>query len=414
MSAADPGETANDDASTMDEEPPTTQEMEADEPPLLRTLVGHVPITGATNGTRPPTSSSPTRISNIIRRDQPPPDPRGETQLADDDARVTTPHRVASPPQGGDSAPPESNPFERDGEGGGFKDSTISSVLAAAAQARDLGVARPILDGEPAPLGPPPRPPPGPDSVEIEIVRPYLEPGLGGAPPPPPPHGAMPEMAYMRHLPPPYPGAPQARPAGGRTALKMLLVVVLLGSMAAGGYFGYMALFGEEEDDSASATAKPAGDPGEKPAPVAAPADAAPATVAGKTADAGAVTPAPAAADAGAAPPPAAGNALSINSTPPDAKVYLDGAPVGKTPLKLDATGWHPVGGRACSGPQRSSRSRSLSGQGASCVNRCSNFATSAPATARQLYSMASRSRCRPRAASQCWAATGSARRHCF
>ncbi|HEU5059875.1 MAG TPA: PEGA domain-containing protein, partial [Kofleriaceae bacterium] len=149
-------------------------------------------------------------------------------------------------------------------------------------------------------------------------------PDMGYAPPP---------VGYM---PPPYHAPPPVQRGGaGKTALKIFLVLVLLGGMAAGGYFGYMALMVEDDDSGQSTTAAgpPApSSPADKPATV--PADAGAATAS--------PTPPPASADGGpAAPtPPAAGATdLSISSNPPDAKVYLDGAPVGVTPLRLDGSG---------------------------------------------------------------------------
>ena len=143
--------------------------------------------------------------------------------------------------------------------------------------------------------------------------------------------------------PPFQPPMARASGGGGRTALKILLVVILLGGMAAGGYFGYMALVVGDEDDSGqstSATAPTTPDPaaGKQPAVPAAAATDAGATASPPT------PPTPSASDAGpTAPtaPPTPGDAtdLSISSTPPDAKVYLDGAPVGKTPLRLDGSG---------------------------------------------------------------------------
>ena len=342
--AADKDDDEGDDDGGGDELPLATQEIEADEPPLLRTLVGHVPITGATNGTRPPTSGA-TRSSNIIprKREQSPAPPAGraasETEPPDP-GEVTVPRRTASVRRVLPTAPPD-DAFERDTGINQQSEEVSSSILQAAARAADMGLAQPVSTGSvPKPeIGRPV--PPGPESVEIEIVRPHLEPELGTIPTPLPGAATLPDMnypqspvPYMQGPPPGYhPPHQMQPPRSRRTALKVLLVVVLLGGMAAGGYFGYMALMVDDDDSGQSQTAAAPSKPG--PAPV---------TPAAASADAGAAveptpTPTPAAGDAGAAAPPVADSVdLSINSTPPDAKVYLDGAPVGKTPLRLDAT----------------------------------------------------------------------------
>jgi hypothetical protein len=334
-----------DDEGGGDELPLATQEIEADEPPLLRTLVGHVPITGATNGTRPPTGGA-TRSSNIIQRKREqspaPPTARAASETEPPDpGEVTVPRRIAAVRRVLPTAPPD-DAFERDTEMNQSDEEASSNILQAAARAAEMGLAQPVASGNAPPA--PARPlPPGPESVEIEIVRPHLEPELGTIPTPLPGAATLPDMNYPQAPVPYMPGPPPGYqpplqmqpPRSGRTLLKILLVVVLLGAMAAGGYFGYMALVAEDDDSGQSHTAAAPTQPA--PAPV---------TPTAASADAGAAvqptptpTPIPAAADAGAAAqPPTTAIDLSINSTPPDAKVYLDGAPVGKTPLRLDAT----------------------------------------------------------------------------
>lgn len=292
-----------------------TQELEADEPPLLRTLVGHVPITGATNGVRPPTAS-PTRSSNIIPRKRDLPPAAGtRADTVDDDGGVTVPRRTGSVRRVIDSP----DAFERSDEPRTPIPGASSNILAAAARAADMGLARPVTGT-----------PPGPESVEMEIVRPYLDPELGVEPGPLPGAATLPDMGYAPQMPV-YQPPPPVRSGGGMRVLKMLLVVLLLGGMAAGGYFGYMALAGDDDQGGPQPVAQrnprqPAAlaDAGAAKAPAARDAGPQP-TPSAKTLDAGA--PAAAAAD------------LSIDSTPPDAKVYIDGAPVGQTPVHIDGTG---------------------------------------------------------------------------
>lgn len=324
--------------------PSPAQELEADEPPLLRTLVGHVPITGATNGARPVTTS-PTRTSNIIsrKRDLPAPAPARPATDSEppDPGEVTVPRRSAAVRRVLPTEPP-ADAFERDTEMHAQDEEASSSILAAARRAADMGLAQPVAPAKRAPLGPTPRVPPGPESVEIEIVRPYIEPELGAIPTPLPGAATLPDMnhpqapvPYMA-MPPPYQPPAPMRTRGGGHAAKLLLGFLLLASMAAGGYFGYMALVDQEEDDSGQSATAPA-DPGTGARPAAAGDAGTAAPVAVRPAgDAGAAAPA-STADAGA-PVPSSGD-LSINSTPPDADVYLDGAPVGKTPLRLDGSG---------------------------------------------------------------------------
>ena len=324
--------------------PVPAQELEADEPPLLRTLVGHVPITGATNGARPATTS-PTRTSNIVprRRDPAPVAPsRRETDPGDDDGGVTVPRRTASVQRAVETTPPsDPEAFERDGDLRSPIPGASSNILQAAARAADMGLAQPVGAGQPPST---PRIPPGPESVEIEIVRPYLEPELGDDPGPLPGAATLPNMGYLpqAYLPPAYQPPPPVR-SRGRSVGKLLLVFLLLAGMGAAGYFGYMAIVASQEGDGEETAATPGQPTPHQPAVAAATAaDAgAGAPVVATASDAGAApqpTPAGSGADAGAPAATAAAD-LSIDSTPSDAKVYLDGAPVGKTPLHLDATG---------------------------------------------------------------------------
>jgi serine/threonine-protein kinase len=308
--------------------PSPTQEMEADEPPLLRTLVGHVPITGATNGVRP-TTASPTRSSNIIprKRDQPASDRRDDP--TDDDGGVTVPRRTASVRRVIEpvTPAPEGEAFERREDLRSPIPGVSSNILAAAAHAADLGVAQPVARGAQITGAERPGAPPGPESVEMEIVRPHLDPQLGVDPGPLPGAATMPDMGYAPQMPMYQPPAPM-RAGGNYRAAKMLLVVLLLAGMGAGGYFGYMQLVARDAEEDTPAAGEPvaARAAPEQHQPVAATADGGPRAIpAAKTADAGPAT-APAA-------------DLTITSTPPDAKVYLDGAPVGVTPIHIDGTG---------------------------------------------------------------------------
>jgi hypothetical protein len=180
-----------------------------------------------------------------------------------------------------------------------------------------------------------------------------------GPPPPPPPHGspppppmyAPPPMAAP--LPPPFPigGTPSVRPRWITIALIVAIVALLGGIAAVAGFLIHRSLTETNAGgtiasatpiDAAQAIALPTDDA----APRLTTPDAEPAVVAAIDA-AEAVAPEidaaaePAAAiDAGGetVAPPDPGDKLVIKSTPSGARVFLDGADEGKTPLTLNAS----------------------------------------------------------------------------
>ncbi|HLU67120.1 MAG TPA: PEGA domain-containing protein, partial [Kofleriaceae bacterium] len=142
---------------------------------------------------------------------------------------------------------------------------------------------------------------------------------------------------------------PRSRTGG---ALRALLLVLVLAAMGGAGYFGYMELVAgrsgggvaaASEGDREAPASSPAAPGSEEPSP-----SAAATTAAG---DAGAPdTAAAASAEQDAGADQAAGEAagdlaadpadrLVIKSTPRGAKVYLDGALVGRTPVEQESTG---------------------------------------------------------------------------
>jgi serine/threonine protein kinase len=280
-------------------------EMDADAPPLLHTLVGHVP--GAPNGVKSSTTEGDRAVT------EPNDLWRAETELAEEEGLLTNPRlkpRIKPPTTAGGDAFERSVDFDHQ--------ETAPSVFDQAKIAGNLGVA------EPAPLGPPPRPP-GPESVEIEIVRPYLDEGYRGAPTTPPP---MPMPPGMAHAPPYVPPEAPRRSRGG-ALLRLVLVALLLAGLSAGGYFGYMFLLADDDDRPTQVAARKPG--AEVPVPARSDAGATAAVMVARDA-----APPAQKTDAGAA---AGGSSeLVVNTRPEGAKVYLDGTLVGKTTLKLDAT----------------------------------------------------------------------------
>jgi hypothetical protein len=112
-----------------------------------------------------------------------------------------------------------------------------------------------------------------------------------------------------------------SRPRGSRASLFVLLLLILAG----GGYFGYLVLFPSDETP-----AKEASRGADKPAPP-------------KAGEQPAATKTGSAAPAPSTPAPTPGQRaepgdLAIHSKPEGARVYLDGAAVGRTPIKIEST----------------------------------------------------------------------------
>jgi hypothetical protein len=140
-------------------------------------------------------------------------------------------------------------------------------------------------------------------------------------------------------------GRSPERRGGG--VLRALFLLLLLGGLAAGGYFGYLhfvapALQEAELERAAPATHADAGATAaaaaaNSSAPASAPFDAgAPAAT---PFDAGAIAVASNTPPHDATPGPAGTGRLRIESQPKGAKVYLDGTLVGRTPIDQEPTG---------------------------------------------------------------------------
>ncbi len=170
----------------------------------------------------------------------------------------------------------------------------------------------------------------------------------------------------QQHLDPHRDAQPPARrPGSSARGLKMLVLALLLGALAGGGYFGYLkwvdhrratAAADGEAADAGAATASTAGDPAATSDPASAgtsdPASAGQSdpAAAGKTDPATSSTGEPGSTPASArstVPSRSPGTApigrsdateLVITSEPGRAQVYLDGALVGRTPFTFEAT----------------------------------------------------------------------------
>jgi hypothetical protein len=173
---------------------------------------------------------------------------------------------------------------------------------------------------------------------------------------------ARPDPRVQQHLDaPPDARPPGPRPGSGARGLKMLVLALLLGALAGGGYFGYLkwvdhrratAAGDADAADAGAATATTAGDPAATPAGGSDPASAGASDPAGASGPAASSSSEPASTPASArstAPSrsPGTGSApigrseateLVITSEPARAQVYLDGARVGRTPFTFEAT----------------------------------------------------------------------------
>lgn len=173
-----------------------------------------------------------------------------------------------------------------------------------------------------------------------------------GAPPPPPMYAPPPMQAP---LPPPFPmgGTPSVRPRWLSIALIVGLVTVLGCVAAIAGFLIHRSLTETGETGGSAVASAVVTDAGQAVAPptdaaeraIVMPVDAAADEV--EPTDAAAVAepvdasePPPPAIDAssGETAPPDPGDKLVINSTPSGARVFLDGADEGKTPLTLNAS----------------------------------------------------------------------------
>jgi serine/threonine protein kinase len=198
----------------------------------------------------------------------------------------------------------------------------------------------------PDPRRPPPResaPPPPPPSRRAARVSEHGsgEFMMGGHQPPP--EFAPPEFARpMPRMPSP---PPLASSRGNRSGVFVLLLLILAG----GGYFGYLALFATDESspakEGAQAAKSPAGSASPSSSGSASPSRGSPpAPPAGSNGSSSGAAPPAAARSAApdrAAPGPAQRTEtgeLTIASQPEGARVYLDGAAVGRTPIKIEST----------------------------------------------------------------------------
>jgi hypothetical protein len=167
----------------------------------------------------------------------------------------------------------------------------------------------------------------------------------GGHMAPPPPH--MPQHAPLAApYPPPFPmsGTPSVRPRWQAIAM-IIAIVTILGAVAAAAAF---LIHRSLSETSSSGTQVASGGSATGAAIDAAAAetsltDAAVGVVASEDADRAVVAPVDAApepvADIDAAvAPPDPSDKLVIKSTPPGARVYIDGAEEGKTPVTLNAS----------------------------------------------------------------------------
>jgi len=124
----------------------------------------------------------------------------------------------------------------------------------------------------PAPPAAPAPPPPPPPSQPPPQPSPSQEPPTvvtGGAPPPPPSYGQVPQPGYGAVTPPPSGGYGQQPPFGGgfppapptggsggsgRTILLVVGAVLVLVLLSAGGFFGFRALAGDDDDSDTDAS----------------------------------------------------------------------------------------------------------------------------------------------------------------
>jgi hypothetical protein len=132
----------------------------------------------------------------------------------------------------------------------------------------------------------------------------------------------------------------RARKPGFRAPRGPVLVVLLL-ALAVGGYAGYMGVFGGGGSGAGRAAAPGGAAGGEKTPPSASAGAAAPGQ--GRKdgpLPAAARSVAPARSPSAGSPPAGRGEPgpLTIESQPPGAQVYLDGALVGHTPIKIEST----------------------------------------------------------------------------
>lgn len=212
-----------------------------------------------------------------------------------------------------------------------------------------------------APLAPPPEaPPPKPAPVEeeaITVVKPEPSPAstLPGFTPAPAPAPSRPSAPPPVITPPPSPAKAPQMPSSSLP--KVALGVLLLGVLGAGGYYLYTTQLAPKK--TPDVVAAKSIDAGTNPVPVAVVPDAAADQVVTTPADAAetvATVPVDATekvatvpVDAPAAPPPDAAekvattnptpagssDSLEIKSKPGGARVFIDGADQGTTPVKL-------------------------------------------------------------------------------
>jgi hypothetical protein len=138
--------------------------------------------------------------------------------------------------------------------------------------------------------------------------------------------GRGPSFEHAQHAPPP---SVEREARGG--SVRAVLFIALLLALCGGGYFGYLEFFaedgGEERASATTATGTPAAAAARKPPP--ATAQATRSSTPSRPATSGAPP-------AGRTDPQA--TELVIASEPARARIYLDGALVGKTPLTLEPT----------------------------------------------------------------------------